>query len=443
MPAQFKVDVLVIGAGPTGIGAAVQLQQSDVDHLVVEAAAEPGGMARSMHDKHGFTWDLGGHVIHSHFDCFDKAVATAGTPMRAVARNGYVWTGGALIPMPIQAQLSKLPTDLRPDLPSPNLASYYRNNFGSELARQFFEPHTFKMWAHPLEDLSHEWTSMRAGSGRRNVPPLGLAADQIRREQEFFPYPEGGTGRLWHDIVRTQVDGARLRLGASVVSLDAAAHRATLADGSVIDYEACISTAPITKLLEWAGPAGVLGPDSQGAPVDTARLVSSTVHAVGFGVRGDPPPELADKTYLASPDVDVPWYRASVLSNYDPGNAGDGRWSVLCEVSSSRWRPVSHEAAVAGSRASLERLGMNPAQIESTWSTQLPMGYPLPTQGRDEELRRIDAGLRSKAILSRGRFGGWRYESCNQDYSFAQGVEAVAHLLDGSPEDVYWHPERF
>ena len=69
---------LVVGAGPTGIGAAVRLTELGIDHLVVESGDQLGGMATSITDSDGFTWDLGGHVLHSHFAEFDDAVAAAG-----------------------------------------------------------------------------------------------------------------------------------------------------------------------------------------------------------------------------------------------------------------------------------------------------------------------------------------------------------------------------
>ena len=45
--------------------------------------------------------------------------------------------------------------------------------------------------------------------------------------------------------------------------------------------------------------------------------------------------------------------------------------------------------------------------------------------------------LEEKGILSRGRFGAWRYEVSNQDHSCMQGVEAVDKvLLDAEEQTV-------
>ena len=155
------------------------------------------------------------------------------------------------------------------------------------------------------------------------------------------------------------------------------------------------------------------------------------------------PDDLAGKSWLYCPDKDVAWHRATVLSHYDPGNAGPGRWSVLCEVGHSGFRVIDTDSAVAGCREELARLGADPATLVSTWVRDIPRGYPVPTLGRDELLREVDADLIRHGVRSRGRFGGWRYESCNQDYAFQQGVEAVEAILTGSPEDVYWRPEQF
>src|SRR5512144_894465 len=71
-----RTDVLVLGAGPTGLGAAGPLHaDGGADWLLVEEAPGPGGAAASVTDPAGFTWDLGGHVMHSHFPLFDDVIA--------------------------------------------------------------------------------------------------------------------------------------------------------------------------------------------------------------------------------------------------------------------------------------------------------------------------------------------------------------------------------
>jgi protoporphyrinogen oxidase len=58
---------VIIGAGPTGLGAAAQLvAQGETSFVILEASDAPGGLARSFRDVNGFTWDLGSHLHYSH-----------------------------------------------------------------------------------------------------------------------------------------------------------------------------------------------------------------------------------------------------------------------------------------------------------------------------------------------------------------------------------------
>ncbi|WP_051142617.1 protoporphyrinogen/coproporphyrinogen oxidase [Gryllotalpicola ginsengisoli] len=426
-----QVRFLVIGAGPTGVGAAARLVELGEDHLVVDSADRVGGAAASVIDDAGFTWDLGGHVIHSHFAAFDDAVASSGVALNRVERAGRVFIDGCLVPAPIQQQLDALPADLRPEAPAANLAEYYRNCFGDELYRRFFAPFNRKMWTAPLELVDHDWTSLRSGSAAPNVPALGLARDFVPA-RETFPYPVGGTGALWQGIAERLLDPHRLRLGARVVSVDVPRRRAVLDDGQAVDYEFCISSAPVTAAAAWAG-----------RPDLTAGLRASRVLAVGLGFDGVPPEPLAAATWIYSPDADVPWYRLTVLSNYDQGLAGSGRWSVLGEVPLFPGEEVDVRAAVEATVGSVARLAGASVAPVSTWTRKLSTGYPVPTLGRDVALRAIDELLSAHGFFSRGRFGGWRYESCNQDYAYQQGRDAVDAALGGAAEDAYWRPERF
>ena len=70
--------IVIIGMGPTGIGAALRLEElGHRDYLVLDQAQEAGGLAGSVVDPNGFTWDFGGHVQFSHYAKFDEAMALA------------------------------------------------------------------------------------------------------------------------------------------------------------------------------------------------------------------------------------------------------------------------------------------------------------------------------------------------------------------------------
>lgn len=422
-----QATIVIVGAGPTGIGAAVRAEELGLDWVLVEAASTPGGMAASVTDDHGFTWDLGGHVLHSHFDSFDKAIANSGVDFVYPVRNGWVQTGGRLIRTPIQQHLSEIPTDLQPDAPAANLSTYFVNQFGSKLAHEFFIPFQYKMWATPVDEVDHAWTSLRNGSSERNVPQIGA---QPTSQRTVFPYPRGGNGRLWQAIAAT-LPQERIHYNTAVTAIHAQAKTVTLNTGTVIDYQHLVSSMPLPALLS------MLGMPAQ------PKLSANEVFIVGLGFRGDPPPALADKSWLYNPDLDCAWHRATMLSNYDPNNAGTGRWNILFEIGRSQQRQVTNHDALASCRTSVQALGADLTQLESTWTKTVPMGYPVPTLGRDDILASHDEHLKSLDIRSRGRFGGWRYESCNQDYSFAQGVEAIDSIDTGQPENVLWHPENF
>lgn len=90
-----SVDILVVGAGPTGLGAATRLQQHGCkDWLLIDAFSEAGGLACTDVTPEGFLYDMGGHVIFSHYDYFDqlldKAVGTGDEHWAVLERVSYV-----------------------------------------------------------------------------------------------------------------------------------------------------------------------------------------------------------------------------------------------------------------------------------------------------------------------------------------------------------------
>lgn len=80
-------------------------------------------------------------------------------------------------------------------------------------------------------------------------------------------------------------------------------------------------------------------------------------------------------------------------------------------------------------------------EIVSTYHRRFDHGYPTPTLDRDDALKDLLPHLYKRDILSRGRFGSWKYEVGNQDHSFMLGVEAVDNVVNGAVELTLNYPD--
>lgn len=443
------VDILIIGAGPTGLGAACHLNENgNEEWLLIDAAGRPGGMATTETDDHGFLWDLGGHVIHSHCPAFDRAMAQHPNWVYP-RRGGWVRVSDIWCPTPIQrnlgwlheesqiiAELSKISSDSQAQVD--NLEDHYATTFGTTLNKLFFAPFNSKQWGGPLNALSHTWTSLRSGSEAQNVPPPSLSSNKAPEatpdDTSTFPYPTLGSGALWQTISEN-LPAARQFYRTTITSIDLDKQVAHLDSGIAVHFGRCLSTIPLTSLLNLTRHQR---PDLAFA-IDRLLYISTIL--MGFGFIGPLPSILAGKTWIFSADPAVPFHRATVPTNFSKSLPGPGRWSILFEISVSRMRKLNNSELIAAHLNEVSKWGINSEPI-SIWQQHLEFGYPLPFLGRDELLKRILPELEKCNIFPRGRFGGWRYESSNQDYAFAQGVEAAEFFLTRHPETTYW-PDRY
>ncbi|GJN69832.1 hypothetical protein PLICBS_003884 [Purpureocillium lilacinum] len=175
----------------------------------------------------------------------------------------------------------------------------------------------------------------------------------------------------------------------------------------------------------------------------------------------------ARSLYLYLVEDSCPFYRATIFSNYSPFNQPDedvelptlqlangqkakspsaqpGPYgSIMLEVSESVYKPVNHETLLQDCITGLvaNDLVLPEDEIVSTYLRRFGQGYPTPSLERDGVLEQALPYLQTKDILSRGRFGAWKYEVGNQDHSFMQGVEAVDHILSGGIELTVSYPD--
>lgn len=454
---------LILGAGPTGLGAAYRLKELGVeDFAVLEQAPEPGGLAASFTDPQGFTWDIGGHVQFSHYQYFDALMqrALGADGWLSHQRESWAWMENRFIPYPVQNNIRHLPPEklwsclegiISANLaaaggstpPPANFREWILSRFGPGLAEVFMVPYNFKVWAYPPEEMAHHWVGERVAVTdlRRVTKNILFAQDDLSwGPNNTFQFPKhGGTGAIWRQVAAL-VGANHLRLNTTVASVDTDRRVVRTTDGADFSYDTLVSTIPVdvlTRLLTPAQPA---------LAATAARLKYSSSNIVGLGLRGQPPATLRTKCWMYFPESNCPFYRTTVFSNYSPHNVPDISrfWSLMTETSESPAKPVDHARLVEDTIAGCLATGLiaDRADIVSTWTYRAGHGYPTPSLDRDEILAAVLPPLEALGIYSRGRFGAWKYEVSNQDHSLMQGVEIASRLVRGEPELTFPFPER-
>lgn len=483
--------ILIIGGGPTGLGAAWRLHESGhTNWQLLEKQDHVGGLAASHVDDQGFTWDLGGHVVFSHYRYFDDLLdRLLNDQWVRHEREAWVWMRDRFIPYPLQNNIRHLPTpelieclegllDAKSCSPAAlgwegatsggggaTFADWILRSFGAGLARVFLNPYNFKVWATEPAQMSSSWVGQRVATVdlKRILRNIVEGRDDLGwGPNATFRFPlHGGTGRIWQAMAE-RLPADHLHLGTEVTAVDCRSKTVHLSNGTTVDYDWLISTMPLDHLMtRIAAPVGssAVGADprvcpstgqpQEVAPTDALRGYAanfrySSTHVIGVGLAGAAPERLATKCWMYFPEPELPFYRVTVFSNYSPHNVPHpGRqWSLMAEVSESADKPVEQARVV---RQTLD--GLRAAQligpeavVESVWHRRLEHGYPTPLLERDAVLDRIEPALYARQILSRGRFGAWKYEVGNMDHSFMQGVEAVNHILCGEPETTLRSP---
>lgn len=450
--------ILILGAGPTGLGAAWRLNQlGHAEWEVWEQDQVPGGLSRSITDEDGFTWDIGGHVLFSHYQTFDRLMdQTLGAEgWLSHERESWIRVSGAWVPYPFQYNIHRLPPEqtLRcfkglieagrhqtGDAEYRNFEELNRALFGEGINALFMRPYNRKVWAYPPEDLATGWIGERVA-----LPDLSRIAESVILGKDNiswgpnnqFRFPQcGGTGAIWQAVAGA-LPQEKVFYGREVVGIDPQNKVVTAQDGTETHYDALVTTLPLDRLVELAGLERLAEPAS--------LLQYSSVHTIGVALNGQPGPELRNKCWMYFPEDNCPFYRVTVFSNYSPNNVPDASryWSLMAEVSESTRKPVHTAQVVEETIQGMLNTGLieDRRQVHHAWMLSVQRAYPTPGIRRDEALATLLPALEQHGIYSRGRFGAWRYEVSNQDHSFMQGVEVVHRLLLGTPELTLWFPD--
>lgn len=455
--------VVVLGAGPAGLGAACQLRKRGRARVtVVEQHDAVGGNAGSF-TAWGQRLDYGSHRLHPACDpeILDDIGRLLGPDLLNRPRHGRIrlrnrWLHFPLKPADILRRadrrfamgtlrdmaVRRRETDADREA---SFASVLRANLGPTICDNFYFPYARKIWGVEPTELSAIQARRRvsAGSFGKLLRKVFAQVPGLRRSGTGrFYYPRHGFGQIsdaYADAARRA--GAEFLFGRRVVGLTPQAHgdayAVHMADATgnrtSIAADHVWSTLPISLLARMHDPV----PDARVLEA-AAAIAYRAMILVYLRLPVDRFTEY-DAHYF--PDEAVTITRLSEPKNYAAASEPAGQ-TVLCAelpctVDDERWRMSDAElAALVGE--DLGRAGI-PLPVSPTGALTRRLGhaYPIYLRGYEEHFAALDAWVSDRPrMLTFGRQGLFAHD--NTHHALAMAYAAVDCFENGEFDDRRW-----
>jgi protoporphyrinogen oxidase len=283
MSINTTADTVIIGAGPAGLTAGLELARAGRNDVVIlEATDDIGGLSKTVNYK-GNRIDIGGHRFFSKSDWvmnWWREMLPVAMPPGATSESEFrvsyqgasrllgaehihaseddesvmllrnrlsrIYFNGAFFDYPLspgvdmvaklgvakcaQFGLSYARSQLAPIRPEVSLEDFFINRFGRALYLQFFKSYTEKVWGVPCDEISAAWGAQRVKSlnvgnmiahALKKLVPGGHGGAQQTSLIENFLYPKLGPGQMWETAARRfEQGGGRIIHDATVVQME-------------------------------------------------------------------------------------------------------------------------------------------------------------------------------------------------------------------------------
>ncbi len=415
------VDVLVLGAGISGLGFANWWRELRPDEsvLVCEADAEVGGYCKTV-QRAGFTWDYSGHFFHFKDPSIEAWLRARmpGQDVRTIERVAKIRYAGRDIDFPFQKHIHQLPFDeflecltelfARPEGTPRSFGEMLYQRLGKGITDKFLRPYNEKLYATNLDTLDVD--AMGRFFPHADIPDIIANMRPGRRSHGYnatFTYPEGGAIQYVHALLR---DLPPVALAEPVTRLDLAAKIAATPKRQ-IRYQRVVSSAPLRMLAKIAG-----------VPHDASVFTSNQVLVFNLGFDRKGP---CDVHWMYFPDASLVFYRVGWYDNIFDTD----RMSLYVEIGLPEGATPDIPAMRARVLDDLRREQIvTDHQLVAEHHVVMDPAYCHITKASLAETARLKGLLAARDVHSVGRYGGWTY--CSIEDNLLE-TKALARQLAG------------
>jgi protoporphyrinogen oxidase len=454
-------EVVIIGAGPAGLTAALQLAKAGRRATVLEADNVVGGISRTV-ERDGWRFDIGGHRFFTKVqpveDLWHEILPDEQFMMRP--RKSRIYYQGKFFDYPLKASnalgnlgiieavrcvLSYVWARLHPPKDQDMYEGWLAARFGWRLYRHFFKTYTEKVWGHPPSEMPADWAAQRV-KNLSLASAIGNALLPKRNQKDItslieeFQYPKLGPGMMWeHCRELVEAAGTKVIMGSVVNRIH---HQGGQATTVVVDSEGGRTEYQASAVISSMALAGLVAAMDPPVPTEVRRAADDLYYrdflTVALVVPADEVPW--DDNWIYIHDTTVKTMRIQNFGSWSPYLVKDGR-NVLgleytVEEGDESWSAPDEELIAEGT-AELGRLGLiDPAKVEGGYVVRMPKAYPYYDADYKDNVDTIRAWLAANAanVHPVGRNGMHRYN--NQDHSMYTAMLTVENLL-GADHDVW------
>ncbi|MFB1295251.1 NAD(P)/FAD-dependent oxidoreductase [Mycobacterium sp. pW049] len=435
---------LIIGAGPAGLTAGLELVSRGVMPRIYEASAHVGGLARTPSDG-AWRVDPGGHRFFTrHEEIMDlwKSLLPHDEWI-VVPRRSAMLVDRHFVPYPLKGRdllmqlgfgtglrgasnfmWSRFRRGLRAIDRPQTFRQWGIEEFGRHWYQMFFDGYVRKTWLADPDHLSSDWANQRIKPIDWRRPSRGHPADQ-----DVFRYPRCGPGQLWDAAAAALTNsGVPLSLNSRIEAIrhDGQNWTIQLQDGNTASGDALFSSMPLQLLVHMLEPTP---PKHIRAIAATLRHRAVITVAVALKKHYDIP---FNWVYTPGPE-----FRVGRIQNY-------GNWSEALAPEGFTGTHLGFEYFtlphddlwVAGDEglgsiveSDLQALGFDNSELEHVMIVRSQHAYPIYDPGRERNVVRIRDFLRLNhpTLHPIGRNGMHRYD--NQDHAMLSALHSVARYF--------------
>jgi len=432
-------NVVIIGSGMAGFGAAHRLHAEGITPVMYDKNAYYGGHTASFRSDAGFLFDVGPHISFTKDPRIQQIFAESVNQQYEtlqISLNNY-WRGH-WPQHPVQVHLHGLPEDVivnvikdfveeskAPERPINNYADWLVSSLGKTFAELFPMQYTRKYHLTTAENMSTDWLGPRIYRPSLEEVLRGAVSPSAPHVHYIthFRYPSNGG---FMSYLNKFVPLGNLKLNHKLATIDPIARQLTFSNGHVTQYDGLVSSVPLPDLI------GMIRNAPQDVVEASKLLACSTCVLVNIGVnRADI--SNAHMTYFY--DEDICFTRLGFPHMLSATNVPEGCGNIQAEVYfSDKYKPLtgSPEDWIEPVIRDLRRCGLlrEDDQILSRGAMLLKYANIIFDLDRAAALKTVHGYLDEVGIAYCGRYGDWGYMWT--DESFISGEKAAQKVLDQS-----------